>query len=534
MDRVNTGPRLNLTKSEFLTIAGVHKRPFIIPLCVSLPLPEISPVDLYDGICRFRKGSPSPRPAGFLLESMDGDEKTATYSFIGISPVLRVTVDKTIRIAGDQEVLDCFTPPKETEAIDIIKEILGNFRSYLSPVPRFSGGFVGYFPYDLVYSLLPLSGPTHLDSRIEGPLAEFMLSTDCIAFDHRNRTLWIIRNVIISGEKNPEELYNTETAALLQGIEEIEAVCSGAFPPPAEHHSGLKIGRGSSPSSEGSFISRDILSAPPGEQNEFIGSVEKIKEYIRQGEVIQAVLSRCEEHPFEGDPFSLYRALREVNPGPYMYYLDFSDHVVVGASPEMLVRVEGRNVTTVPIAGTRKRGQDKIEDDALERELLADLKEQAEHVMLVDLARNDIGSVCRYGSVRVPQFMEIGKYSHVQHIISTVTGELRDKFDCFDAFRACFPAGTVSGAPKIRAIEIIDTLELQPRGLYAGAVGYIGFDQRLEFAIAIRTAVIRDGIASVQVGAGIVADSVPSREFIETNEKVAAMRAAIRVAGGGL
>jgi anthranilate synthase component 1 len=253
---------------------------------------------------------------------------------------------------------------------------------------------------------------------------------------------------------------------------------------------------------------------------------------IHSGEIVQAVISRKEAYVFRENPLLLYQALRNVNPSPYMYYIDFSDYSVVGASPEMLVRVEGRSVTTVPIAGTRKRGSDDEEDRQLEKELLLDQKEQAEHVMLVDLARNDIGSVCAFGSVRVPQFMQVGKYSHVQHIISTVTGEIAENNDRFDVFRACFPAGTVSGAPKIRAIEIIDQQEPVPRGLYAGAVGYIGFDGGLEFAIAIRTAVVKDGMAMVQAGAGIVADSDPDREWIETNQKLAAMKQAVKMAGG--
>jgi anthranilate synthase component 1 len=231
------------------------------------------------------------------------------------------------------------------------------------------------------------------------------------------------------------------------------------------------------------------------------------------------------------DPFAIYAALREINPSPYMYYLDFGDEQVIGASPEMLVRVERRRVTTVPIAGTRPRGRDAREDAQLARELLADPKERAEHTMLVDLARNDLGRVCRFGSVDVEEFMGIEKFSHVQHIVSTVNGMLKDNLDCYDAFKSCFPAGTVSGAPKIRAMQIIKEEELQNRGLYAGAVGYIGFDRNLEFAIAIRTVIVRNGRAYVQVGAGIVADSVPENEWKETENKASAMLRAIEQAG---
>jgi anthranilate synthase component 1 len=234
------------------------------------------------------------------------------------------------------------------------------------------------------------------------------------------------------------------------------------------------------------------------------------------------------------DPFPVYAALREINPSPYMYYLDFGDEKVIGASPEMLVRVEKRKVTTVPIAGTRPRGRDEGEDKRFAQELLIDRKERAEHTMLVDLARNDLGRVCRFGSVEVGEFMGIEKFSHVQHIVSTVDGVLKDNLDCYDALKSCFPAGTVSGAPKIRAMQIIEEEETDQRGLYAGTVGWIGFDRNLEFAIAIRTVVVQGNRASIQVGAGIVADSVPENEWKETESKAAAMLRAIEKAGVSL
>ncbi len=263
----------------------------------------------------------------------------------------------------------------------------------------------------------------------------------------------------------------------------------------------------------------------------FEQSVNRIKEHIVAGDIFQAVLSRRMDCPVGHDPFPIYTALRGINPSPYMYYLDFGDEQVIGASPEMLVRVEKRRVTTVPIAGTRPRGQDLEEDKRFAQDLLKDKKERAEHTMLVDLARNDVGRVCKFGSVEVSEFMGIEKFSHVQHIVSTVHGTLMDHLDCYDALKSCFPAGTVSGAPKIRAMQIISETESDSRGLYAGAVGYIGFDRNLEFAIAIRTVSVRDGRASVQVGAGIVADSVPENEWNETENKAAAMMRAIERAG---
>lgn len=263
----------------------------------------------------------------------------------------------------------------------------------------------------------------------------------------------------------------------------------------------------------------------------FEHAVDRVKDHIVAGDIFQAVLSRRMECRITDDPFAVYAALREINPSPYMYYLDFGDERVIGASPEMLVRVEKRRVTTVPIAGTRPRGKNREEDEQFARDLLNDTKERAEHTMLVDLARNDVGRVCRFGSVEVSEFMSIEKFSHVQHIVSTVNGTLRDNLDCYDASRSCFPAGTVSGAPKIRAMQIIDEQEASPRGLYAGAVGYVGFDRNLDFAIAIRTIVVRGKTAYVQVGAGIVADSVPVNEWKETENKAAAMIRAIERSG---
>jgi anthranilate synthase component 1 len=266
-------------------------------------------------------------------------------------------------------------------------------------------------------------------------------------------------------------------------------------------------------------------------QDAFERSVGRVKEQIVAGEIFQAVIFRRIECAVERDPFRIYAALGEINPSPYIYYLDFGDEQVVGASPEMLVRVEKRKVTTVPIAGTRPRGRDERGDKHLEGELLLDPKERAEHTMLVDLARNDLGRICRFGSVGLEEFMEIEKFSHVQHIVSTVEGVLKENLNCYDALKSCFPAGTVSGAPKIRAMKIIGEEEVEPLGLYAGAVGWIGFDRSLEFAIAIRAVIVQGRRASIQVGAGIVADSVPANEWKETENKAAAMQKAIEKAG---
>jgi len=550
---------ISLTKPDFCRLAHESVKPVVIPLSITITQTGISPVDLYNGLIGASAGSGGPGSAGgrgFLLESMDRDIRAESYSFLGISPVLVISIGTTTRITGDPRLVSLVQNISGKDAIEIMKGVSVVFNCLPSAVPRFSGGFTGYFSYDLVYSLIPGIGASRHPQAIESPAAEFMLCTECIVFDHHNSTLSLISSAVITEGLEPGNEYERHCSALMsqlefvrRGLETQSVVPSGIITTGAPHQAGFCAGYeipgvknpgnydqavNSSGKIAGNQAPSQHGTAPVSGQgrNEFIRSVKKVKKYIREGEIVQAVISRKELYPFTGEPFALYRALREVNPSPYMYFLDFPGHAVVGASPEMLVRVEGKKLTTVPIAGTRKRGCTPEDDANLAIDLLRDEKERAEHVMLVDLARNDVGSVCSFGSVRVPRFMEIGKYSHVQHIVSTVTGEIRDGSDRFDGLSACFPAGTVTGAPKIRAMQIIDELEPEPRGLYAGAVGYIGFDNQLEFAIAIRTADVKDGIACVQAGAGIVADSCPSKEWTETNDKAEAMRSAIRAAGG--
>jgi anthranilate synthase component 1 len=342
-----------------------------------------------------------------------------------------------------------------------------------------------------------------------------MLTKDCIIFDHAQRKLYIFSSPFLTYDSDLKKEYE-RSVDKIQTLREHIAILK------SEKHTGSALKRRSGKKPE--YI-------PSISQGAFEQSVRSVQEHIYAGDIFQAVLSHRLECAVKNDPFAIYTALREINPSPYMYYLDFGGEQVIGASPEMLVRVERRRVTTVPIAGTRQRGCNAQEDTQLERELLADPKERAEHTMLVDLARNDLGRVCRFGSVEVEEFMGIEKFSHVQHIVSTVNGMLKDNLDCYDAFKSCFPAGTVSGAPKIRAMQIIEEEESQNRGLYAGAVGYIGFDRNLEFAIAIRTIIVRKGRAYIQVGAGIVADSIPENEWKETGSKASAMLRAIELAG---
>jgi anthranilate synthase component I len=550
---------ISLKRTDFCRLSNESVKPVVIPLSITIPQPGISPVDLYENLTGSSAGHGSPgytRGRGFILESMDRDHRTEPYSFLGLSPVLQISISTVIDVTGDPELVSLVQNVTGNNPIDIMKAITGIFHYCSSSVPRFSGGFAGYFSYDLVNPLIPGVGASRHHRRPGSPDAEFMLCTECVVFDHYNNTLSVISNAVVLEESDPGHEYERHYSALISRLRfirrslEIEAfnpqglTKTGAHPLGGNQYvdeiSGNKSQNNPDPLTGRSVRGAGKMSTSQGEtvpisnqkRNAFIRSVKRVKKYIREGEIVQAVISRKEVFPFAGDPFTLYRALREVNPSPYMYFLDFPCHAVVGASPEMLVRVEGKVLTTVPIAGTRRRGCTPEEDDELALELLGDEKERAEHVMLVDLARNDVGSVCSFGSVRVPRFMEIGKYSHVQHIVSTVTGNIRDGLDRFDGLKACFPAGTVTGAPKIRAMQIIDELEPESRGLYAGAVGYIGFDNQLEFAIAIRTADVKDGIASVQAGAGIVADSCPSREWTETNDKAEAMRSAIRAAEG--
>jgi anthranilate synthase component 1 len=501
---------LNLSLNEYLAAVSTQPKPLIIPLCAELPLPEISPLDVYTST---RKGS------GFLLESMEGSEKIARYSFVGIDPEFVVSMGAGIEMVGNATFVSIAREPEGTNPVDKIKSILSRFNYVNVNAPRFFGGLVGYFAYDCVYSLFEKVNEVKRDVK-ENPGANrcdasFMFTKDCIVFDHRDKKLYIFSSPFLTYDSNLVDEYNGSVAKIC-GIR--------------DHLTGL-TGKKTAEKTGPGIRSEAPEYTQSVSKESFKKSVERVKEHIAAGDIFQGVISRRIECTIDHDAFAIYAALREINPSPYMYYLDFGNEKVIGASPEMLVRVENRRVTTVPIAGTRPRGRDNAEDEYLGRDLLADPKERAEHTMLVDLARNDVGRVSRFGSVDVSEFMGIEKFSHVQHIVSTVNGTLRDNLDCYDAFKSCFPAGTVSGAPKIRAMQIIGEEEQVNRGLYAGAVGYVGFDRNLEFAIAIRTVVVRDKKASVQVGAGIVADSVPENEWKETESKAAAMLRAIERAG---
>jgi len=499
---------LNLQLQEFVAAVSHQPKPLIIPLCTELPLQDISPLDIY---LSTRTG------CGFLLESMEGSEKLARYSFIGIDPEFTVSVRELAELQGKEPFVSIAKDPEGKDPVEKIRTILSRFHYMNLKAPRFIGGMVGYFAYDCVYSLFVKVREGKITpgkNERDAADARFMFTKDCIVIDHVEKKLYIFSSPFLTYETDPDAEYRKCSDRIQVLSARIQALA----------------GRKSA-GVHNTLATNSVPFVQEVSKRSFEQCVVHVKEHISAGDIFQAVLSRRMECTTTRDPFAVYETLREINPSPYMYFLDFGDEQVIGASPEMLVRVENRKVTTVPIAGTRPRGAAPAEDERLAGELLNDEKERAEHTMLVDLARNDLGRVCRFGSVDVTEFMNIEKFSHVQHIVSTVCGTLRDNFDCYDAFRSCFPAGTVSGAPKIRAMQIIDELESTPRGLYAGAVGYIGFDRNLDFAIAIRTVIVRGNTAYVQVGAGIVADSVPELEWKETENKAAAMIRAIELSG---
>ena len=437
-------------------------------------------------------------PRAFLLESVIGGERIARYSFLGRSPAF------TLEARGSDVVRRDATGEQLQRGglLPALRAALGPPAAVVPGLPRLTGGLVGYLSYDAV-RLFERIPDRH---RATGtPLASFSFYGSLVAFDHVLQRIVLIANAA-PGRRD----------AFLGAQAELDALETDLQQAPA-------VARRRAPSAGGSN--------GLGDGAAYRAAVARAKEYIAAGDIFQVVLSRQHDAPCAAAPFTVYRALRMVNPSPYMYFLKEEGRAIAGASPEMLVRVEGERVETRPIAGTRPRGASDLEDERIGRELLADEKERAEHVMLVDLGRNDLGRVCRFGTIQVPEFMKIERYSHVLHIVSSVVGELAEAKDALDALVATFPAGTLSGAPKIRAMEIIDDLEQGARGLYGGALGYIDLAGNLDFCITIRTIVLEEGGARVQAGAGIVADSDPAYEQRETEAKAGAMLEALQLAG---
>ncbi|MBC8231062.1 anthranilate synthase component I [bacterium] len=446
----------------------------------------------------------------FLLESVEGGENIAQYSFLGSNPSIifqskgkRVQInylneDKTDEITSE-------APLRELE------RLLLEYKSVaVKGLPPFHGGFVGFLSYDMVRFFEELPDDTQDDLNLPDSL--FVLTDTILVFDHVNHKIKVVSNAHITDGADAAYYEATEKIDNL-----IDTLKRPLFLPPSDSK---RVG----PVQVTSNFTREA----------YHEIVRRAKEYIAAGDIIQVVPSQRLSVPMSVDSFKFYRALRTVNPSPYMYYLQLGDLHIAGSSPEMMVRVDGRRVETRPIAGTRRRSSNEAEDIALAEELLADPKERAEHVMLVDLGRNDLGRVCEYGSVHVDEMMFIERYSHVMHIVSNVVGTLHEDKTAFDVIEACFPAGTLSGAPKIRAMEIIDELEPTRRGIYGGAVGYFSFSGNADTAITIRTLVAKDGMAHIQAGGGIVADSEPENEYQETLNKAGALLKALELAESGL
>ncbi len=449
----------------------------------------------------------------FLLESVEGGEKWARYSFLGSRPEVVIrTSGRTVEIVrrGRKAIRTFHRDP-----LQAVQEVLAAYRPVPdTSLPRFSGGAVGFLGYDVVRFFERV--PSREKPGLDLPDVLFMITDTLVIFDNVTHRIKVVSNAHVNG--------GSAAAAYKDAARKIDLLVRK-----------LKQGRSSTFKVQRSKKGKKAASLKSNfTKAQYEQAVLKAKEYIKAGDIFQVVPSQRFERRITADPFEVYRALRLINPSPYMYFLRCGDATVVGASPEVMVRLEGGRIELRPIAGTRRRGATEEEDQALERELLADPKERAEHIMLVDLGRNDVGRVSETGSVHVSELMVIERYSHVMHIVSNVRGHLAPGKDAYDVVRACFPAGTVSGAPKIRAMEIIDELEPTRRGPYAGAVGYFGFSGTMDTCITIRTLVIRDNKAYIQAGGGVVADSVPAAEYQETVNKARAMMRAVEMAEAGL
>ena len=475
-----------ITKEEYIEYANNGFN--IVPLVKSIDANFDSPINLYSNV-KNKKDT-------FLLESIEGGERWAQYSIIGLD------CRDTIKVSGNKIEIKTDLISNSFESSDPLNELNKIINNYQSPeiedMPRFYGGYVGFFAYESAqYAEEKIKSLQKKDSKFDEHMPDIYLvkSEKLIVYDNFDKSIKVIYN------SDPLKTPYEEAIKRLNEIENcIDFLKEYNHPPYSD-------------------ISGELTFESNFTKSEFISCVNKIKDYIEDGDVMQVVLAQDFYRPFNGDSFKLYSALRELNPSPYMYYLNLDECEVVGSSPEILVRVEGDDITLRPIAGTRKRGQNDEEDKRNEEELLNDPKELAEHLMLIDLGRNDVGRVAKIGTVRLTEKMIVERYSHVMHIVSNVVGRLAKEYNFIDALKATLPAGTLSGAPKIRAMEIINELEPSSRGIYGGAIGYISWNGNIDTAIAIRTAVIKDNLIHVGAGAGIVADSDPESEWKECIQK---------------
>jgi len=476
-----------------------------------IPLYDVFSADLLTPVSAYLRIAQGARYS-FLLESVEGGEKIARYTFAGAHP------EEVFRYVNGACVLENRERIiwEERDPISFLRERVERFRPVRLPgLPPLIAGAIGFFSYDMVRLIERL--PKRLRDDIGLYDAMLMLYHGLVAFDHVQHRLWIVRNVFTEGPGSLRAKYDAAVREIKETRRLLEQPVAAESPKKPLKAAGTGSLRVSS-----NF-----------RRLEYLDIVRKAKQYIRAGDIFQVVLSQRFSAKTRAKPFEVYRQLRALNPSPYLFFLQLHDVAVVGSSPEMLVKVQGRDVFYRPIAGTRPRGKDEAEDQRLEREMLASEKERAEHIMLVDLGRNDLGRVCDYGTVKVEKLLTVERYSHVMHIVSSLRGRLREDVDCFDALMACFPAGTVSGAPKVRAMEIIEELERTRRGIYAGGILYLDFAGNLDSCIALRTMVVKNGVAYVQAGGGIVADSTPEGEYQESVNKSKALLTALEAAAKG-
>ena len=491
-----------MIEPDFKTFCRLAREGNLVPLYETFTADLLTPVGAYLRLARHARYA-------CLLESVEGGEKIARYTFVGANPA------EVFRYVNGACVLESESRVSwvQSNPLDFLRNRIRRYRPVRVPgLPPLVAGAIGYFAYDMVRLFERIPDRSANDVGTDDAVMMFYLGL--VVFDHVRHRVWIVRNVFTEGPRSLRSKYRAAVREISETRRQLEL--------PLEENRRKSNLRRKPLRVESNFT-----------RPQFLAAVRKSKEYVRAGDVFQVVISQRFSARTDADPFDIYRALRVLNPSPYMYFLKLGDTAIVGSSPEMLVKVQGRDAYYRPIAGTRPRGKDEAEDQRLAAELAADPKERAEHIMLVDLGRNDLGRVSEYGSVRVERLEFVEHYSHVMHLVSTLRSRLRPDVDCIDALAACFPAGTVSGAPKVRAMEIIDELEPTRRGIYAGAILYLDFSGNLDSCIAIRTMVVKKGLASVQAGAGLVADSVPEREYQETVNKARALIAALEVAHTG-
>jgi anthranilate synthase component 1 len=489
-----------MIQPDFKSFCRLARQGNLVPVYDTFTADLLTPVGAHFRLARNAKYS-------FLLESVEGGENLARYTFTGANP------NEVFRARGRECILESAggSVQFDESPVEQLRRLTARYHPVRVPgLPPLIAGAIGYFAYDMVRLIenIPATGTDELG--LDDCVMMFYLGL--VAFDHVRHRVWVIRNVFTEGPGSLRAKYDAARREIRRTRRKLE----GPLPPQRR------------PRRAAPLRIRSNFSKP-----QYLAAVRKAKSYIRAGDIFQVVPSQRFSTDTKTDPFEIYRALRVVNPSPYLYFLHLDDVSVVGSSPEMLIKVQGRDAFYRPIAGTEPRGRTEVEDRAFESKLLADPKERAEHIMLVDLGRNDLGRVCEYGSVQVERLMFVERYSHVMHLVSSLQGRLRPGIDCFDALMACFPAGTLSGAPKIRAMEIIDELEPTRRGLYAGAVLYLDFSGNLDSCIALRTLVAKNGRAHIQAGGGIVADSVPEREYQETVNKARAVVKALEIAHRG-